>query len=545
MKYPLEGLKGVKHIPERFESWNGQTGDRGCFIGFEEASQDGKWTQDGDGSVVVVMVTPKSGDCIDEVVIPETEGGFPVAGVEHTCSEEESIRMLRLPDSIAWIGADALRFVERVELYPTENPCCKVHGDFLLSADGKTLLKVLKGQEDYLFVPRGVEAVAAGAFAYTQAEHIYLPGTVRSIGEEAFAFSKVRAISIPEGVTEIPRGAFRGSLVAAVILPDGLLRIGKDAFRDACLMEMTLPDSVVSIGEDAFAENADLFRVKLPAGLERIADGTFRDCPMLTHIELPAGISSIGDFAFKGTGMDKLSIPQRVKKIGSAAFMECRLLREVNLPDRLEVLGEYAFEDCRPSRIRVPDEIAEIGEWALPVNAEHICVENGAIYTADRTVLLRCSYDAESLVVPDTVQRMSDFACEGCSRLRWVVLPDELTSLGDFCFKGCAAMERISLPGSLTSLPRGTFLDCSSLEEVVLPEMLRELNWRVFRNCTALRVVDAPMRGAVGGRFTNLKPLAGPETPVIRVVEGSPLHCSLIDFNREHPNQAVKIALLP
>jgi hypothetical protein len=53
-----------------------------------------------------------------------------------------------------------------------------------------------------------------------------------------------------------------------------------------------------------------------------------------------------------------------------------------------------------------------------------------------------------------------------------VILPDSLTSIGNFAFQGCTSLASIDLPDSLTSIGSSAFYGCTSLVSIDLPDTL-------------------------------------------------------------------------
>ena len=54
--------------------------------------------------------------------------------------------------------------------------------------------------------------------------------------------------------------------------------------------------------------------------------------------------------------------------------------------------------------------------------------------------------------MPATVEKISDYAFNGCTRLRDVTLNDGLKYIGISCFEGCKMLTSIKLPKSLKVL---------------------------------------------------------------------------------------------
>lgn len=158
------------------------------------------------------------------------------------------------------------------------------------------------------------------------------------------------------------------------------------------------------IGEDTITY------YKVRDGVKRIEDLAFwqltayglGNCGLtnLYEVDLPDSLEYIGAEAFKGSGLKKIIIPDSVTTIGKGAFLECKQLEEVVLPKRLVSIGESAFECTALISPFIPRSVESIGYrcfdncWQLcSITVENenrfYSSENGALYNADKTTLIR------------------------------------------------------------------------------------------------------------------------------------------------------------
>ena len=71
-----------------------------------------------------------------------------------------------------------------------------------------------------------------------------------------------------------------------------------------------------------------------------------------------------------------------------------------------------------------------------------------------------------SIVIPNDVSLIADYAFTGCSNLTSVVIPDSVTEIGDYAFYGCTSLTSISIP-SLRFAGKFVFQGCTNLTSVV------------------------------------------------------------------------------
>lgn len=100
-------------------------------------------------------------------------------------------------------------------------------------------------------------------------------------------------------------------------------------------------------------------------------------------------------------------------------------------------------------------------------------------------------FDPHTVVLPDTVREIGDFAFSGFPRLQSVYLPAHLESIGTYAFAGCG-IEKILLPDSLRHIGNSAFEHCRCLTEIALPPQLPYIASGLFRGCSALVRISLP-----------------------------------------------------
>lgn len=96
-----------------------------------------------------------------------------------------------------------------------------------------------------------------------------------------------------------------------------------------------------------------------------------------------------------------------------------------------------------------------------------------------------------SVVIPEGIKNVSDYAFLGCTGITKIELPNSVTSLGTGVFSGCSSLREIQLPPSLTKAGNTMFGECESLVSVVLPDGFDDMR-SAFFNCKSLESVSIP-----------------------------------------------------
>ncbi|MBR0484272.1 MAG: leucine-rich repeat domain-containing protein [Oscillospiraceae bacterium] len=113
-------------------------------------------------------------------------------------------------------------------------------------------------------------------------------------------------------------------------------------------------------------------------------------------------------------------------------------------------------------------------------------------YSKSGKVLIKCTNDEESVIVPDGVTQIKRRAFKECTNLKRIILPESLKNIGVSAFEKCTSLKKIVLPSGITKICSMTFLNCKALEEVILPKNLHKIGDMAFTACTSLQTVRIP-----------------------------------------------------
>ena len=132
--------------------------------------------------------------------------------------------------------------------------------------------------------------------------------------------------------------------------------------------------------------------------------------------------------------------------------------------------GWSKFIGCRSlTSLVIPDSVTNIGDYAF----------SGCRSLTD-------------IVIPDSVTNIGDYAFWNCRSLTDIVIPDSVTNIGDYAFWNCRSLTDIVIPNSVTSIGESAFYECSSLTEVVIPDSVTSIGDKAFHTCSSLTNIDIP-----------------------------------------------------
>ncbi len=256
--------------------------------------------------------------------------------------------------------------------------------------------------------------------------------------------------------------------------------------------------------------------------------------------------------------LKKVVIPSKydgkpVTSIGNGAFEDCDLLVEIKIPNSVTKIGSGAFSGCLDlAKIKLPDSLTHIGSafgstawykdsrnWedgvlyngkyliAAKKDIESCSIKEGTILIADGAFM---STSLSSIVIPEGVERIGNWAFGHCELMTEITLPQSLTCIGDSAFSSISDTERrvnidsleawlqiefetdesnplcnggdlyvngelvseLVIPESVTEITKNAFCGWDVFHKVIIHDGVSEIGERAFYNCTKLSEIQLP-----------------------------------------------------
>ena len=231
--------------------------------------------------------------------------------------------------------------------------------------------------------------------------------------------------------------------------------------------------------------------------------GTDKDI-VLPKEALGRTVSSIYSHCFENSDITSVTIPDCYTSIGESAFYGCKNITSVYIPSSITSIGSMSFNSCTSlSSFDISDAVSLTtlpyavfqGDTALTDFEIPPSITTIADRAFSRTGL-------KTIVVPDTVAVVGEYAFNGCQALTDVTLPKGIKEISGYTFNGCSSLTDVNIPSTVTLISECAFLDCTSLQSVELPENLTEIGNKAFYNCSALTSIDLPNTLTRIGRST-------------------------------------------
>lgn len=217
-----------------------------------------------------------------------------------------------------------------------------------------------------------------------------------------------------------------------LIIPEGVTKIDKCAASQRSIETIEIPNSVEEIGKEAFRICKSLQTVIIGAGVKKMGAEAFAGCECLNSVTIKEGAKVIGESAFyKDVALEKITLPESLTKIGKAAFQSTSLA-EVRIPANVKTIGADAF-NVRKLEGKTGPSVLKTIEFAP--GSKLTAIEENAFKDAS----------IETLVLPDKLQTICDFAFAGCKNLKSIHIPASLIDMGIKPFDGCTALTEITI----------------------------------------------------------------------------------------------------
>ena len=149
----------------------------------------------------------------------------------------------------------------------------------------------------------------------------------------------------------------------------------------------------------------------------------------------------------------------------------------------------------------IPNSVTEIGDWAFTgcSGLTSIKVESGnsvydsrencnaIIKTATNTLISGC----KNTIISNSVTSIGNYAFSGCSGLTSLTIPHSVTTIGDNAFYECLGLTRLTIGNSVTSIGNMAFSGCSGLTRLTIPNSVTSIGDWAFTGCSGLTRIDA------------------------------------------------------
>lgn len=310
----------------------------------------------------------------------------------------------------------------------------------------------------------GVTAIAKYAFSgCVNLSLIVLPSQLRFIGEQAFSGCKsLYSINIPKYISEVGDSAFAGcyNLAEVYNCSDHIkdMEIGSYSYGGVAKYAKVIrtdngSSNIVYDGDYALFKDGDEYI---------LLGGCFDD---KTSLVLPEIATSINAYAFyENQKITSVTLGAKITEIGKDAFYDCKNLVEVINKSKLSIVPESTENGLiayNAQKVLTGEdekgEVFNVGDYSFyKQGGEYILygyngsdkeltlpsfVDGGHTYKIARDVFR--DKDITSVVIPESVTVIGNYAFYSCSNLTSVVIGENVSTIGSWAFSGCSKLTSV------------------------------------------------------------------------------------------------------
>ena len=352
-----------------------------------------------------------------------------------------------------------------------------------------------------LYIPNSVERIKDFSFVgFENITELVIPSTIESIGQYAFSScTNLTEISVDKSVKSIGSFAFyRTNNIYKVYYNGGL--------EDWCTITFANVGSTFSVNEGLYLYEDGVYtkpvNIVIPESITTINDYAFKSIKSLKTVKIPYSVTSIGENAFAFTDLDYIFIPNSVIEIKDDAFgsvyPEIIYCEVDSKPEgwhnrwnnNLDVVWGYSKDFTQGILYYLnTDKQSYFVDSFIGLDKDIVIADyyNGLPVTRiDYAAFLE--KDIESVIIPDTIIEIGQFAFDGCANLQKVRMSNNLTLIDKYAFRYCTSLNDITITKNVEIV--GSFAFAFSYNLTIYCEVDSEPNgWSAYWNYSDLKVV--------------------------------------------------------
>ena len=310
--------------------------------------------------------------------------------------------------------------------------------------------------------------------------------------------SQITVADIQEGVTGIGND---DSLDFAVVnIPASVTTIGEHNFSPKTTVNLAEGNKsfVLENGALLTSDRTSMVRYMpgsmsvdsytVPSTVKNLRGGALRHLQFNT-LDLGT-VESVGQYAL-GVTVDELVLPESLTKIGNLPMFGANVQKLVLNMNIAEMTDNWLWASTI-EEVVIGKHITKLGEVLKNSNIKKVT------FAADSNVkefvggTFFGMKRLESIVIPDSVEKMGGAVFRDCTNLKSVVIGSGIKVIPSSAFQNCTALEEVKFaPGSQLekiAYPH-PFTNCKSLTSIELPDSCTTVEGYGFHECDNLRTI--------------------------------------------------------
>ncbi len=397
----------------------------------------------------------------------------------------------------------SIKFVKNVEIPATAKDVSEENDGTIMAWTEGTIMYVASTNGGVIYAHPNSAYMFQNKTKLTSVETDNLNMSMASNTNRLFySCTALTSVDYLKGLTTVGIGMFDGcTALTSYTIPNTVTWIGAIAFEKTAITEIVIPDSVTYMEDRVFQYCKSLTYAYISSNLEVIESQTFNNCSALTTVAIPQNskLQIIKENAFYNDGkLASINLPSNISYIGDKAFYGCSALTSIKLPESITYLGKYAFYSCKSlTSANILCNIDAIQEYTFYncTSLKNISLSKG-ITTIGDYAFYKSGFT--TLVVPNTVSTINQYAFAECPNLTTVVFSEGIKTIGLRAFYRCSKLTKVNFPYGLEYIQTGAFDNCSlSASDMIFPDTLKLIGGAAFYYCNFSNVENIHIPGSV------------------------------------------------
>ena len=161
---------------------------------------------------------------------------------------------------------------------------------------------------------------------------------------------------------------------------------------------------------------------------------------------------------------------------------------------RVTNIGANVFTDSKAlTSLLIPQSITNLSDYAFSGCTNLATITIPSSITSIGAYAFRDCKALTSIIIPEGITTISSHLFDGCEKLTSVSIPREITAIGECAFQNCKSLSEFTIPHRIKTIEKSTFQGCTSLASAILPDSIISIGENSFYQCSSLSVVSIPI----------------------------------------------------
>lgn len=438
---------------------------------------------------------------------------------------------------------------------------------YILYADHAELAKTVNPEFDEVIIPEEIDGlpvtvIGDGTFCDCyELQSVSLPDTIEKIGKSAFENCGISKIVLPGSIKEVGDDAFLYcGLLSEIVIPEGFTNFGKHCFRGTEWQHLRCNLDGFYIENNVVVDSDSAFSRVIDEGVEVLGPDSLRTSMVVQEFTLPRSMKKVyaSGFTYQGKIFEIYVLNPECEFIDdlddypSGYYFNGIIYGYDGSPaQKFAEKKNWQFESL--DELKMEYELASLDGMKFYVYEDHAAVVYGdrrlegdvvipsEIYGVPVTEIIPGSFNhipgITSVVIPDSVKKIGEYAFTGCEALESIEFPDDvemgmnpfretkwsddiiakegciilkdtlldgsgmkgdvvitegIKKIAPFAFQYNDDMTSVTIPDTVTTIGKGAFSTCNGITSVEIPDSVSEIPDVCFYNCSKLEKVKLP-----------------------------------------------------